>query len=465
MIETDLAFTPALEQAELVRTRQVSPVELTELYLERADRLNPTINCYITIAHAEARRWASDAENAVLRNDPLPPFHGVPISIKDMADTAGIRSTWGSAGFRDRVPEQDAYIVKRLKQAGFIVLGKTNMPEFASGPTDPVGYGACRNPWNLDRTVLGSSGGAGASVAAGLAAIAQGNDAGGSVRLPAAACGLVGVKPSRGRISNHPFASHPLLTDGPLSRTVADAAAMLDAMEGYVTGDAFWAPPTARTFVEEARTPPARLRIGVMTQAGEFEVDPELRQAVTDTATLFEQLGHDVTEGGPDWNDQDLSNAMQQSFGALLVSIEDDLPPEETWDPIMKAFIPSIRQIPLADFLKTQQRASARVREIVAFWDEHDVLLTPTVIGKLNRIEELRGPDGGMARNLTVGPFLYIWNVTGQPAIVLPAGFDSEGLPMGIQLVGRPADDATIFQLSGQLEQARPWLGRRPPID
>jgi amidase len=463
VIRTELAFVPALEQAELVRTRQVSPVELVDLYLERADRLNPIVNCYITIAHEQARAWAAAAESAVLRGDPLGPFHGVPISIKDMTDTAGIRSTWGSAGFRERVPAEDAHVVKRLKQAGFVVLGKTNMPEFASGPTDPIGYGACRNPWNLERTVLGSSGGAGASVAAGLAAIAQGTDAGGSVRLPAAACGLVGFKPSRGRVSNHPLGANPLLTDGPLARTVADAAAMLDAIQGYVTGDAFWAPPPARPFLEESKAPPDRLRVAFLTTAAGAEVDPEFQRAVRDTAAELERLGHEVTEAGPDWSDHDLRDAMIQSFGALLVSLEDDLPPEETWDPIMRELIPGTRALSLADYVKRQQRAAARSREIVAFWNDHDALLIPSLAGKVNRIDELRRPDGGSSRTLRVGPFNYVWNVTGQPAIVLPAGLDSEGLPLSVQVVGRPADDATVFRLAAQLEQARPWAHLRPP--
>src|SRR5499433_772737 len=236
-VEQELAFASALEQAELIRSRTVSPVELVEVYLERIDRLNPELNCYLTVAYESARAAAEGAEVGLARRQPdLPPFHGVPIAIKDMADTAGIRTTWGSAGYRDRVPERDAYVVRKLKSAGFIVLGKTNTPEFASGSTDPVGYGPCRNPWNPERTVFGSSGGAGSALAAGLCPIAHGSDAGGSIRLPAAACGVVGLKPSRGRVSNELPGWDLLLQEGPLARTVADAAAMLDTIQGYAPG-------------------------------------------------------------------------------------------------------------------------------------------------------------------------------------------------------------------------------------
>ena len=288
----ELAFLPATEQAQLVRERQVSPVELVEVYLERIARLDPELGSYVTVrgdeALAEARAKAGEPAEA--------PFHGVPISLKDLDTTAGIRTTFSSQAFASNVPDFDLAHVTRLKAAGFVILGKTNTPEFGTTAfTDSSLNGPCRTPWDLTRNAGGSSGGAGAAVAAGLCAIAQGSDGGGSIRIPASCCGVFGFKASRGRISNAPFAPGiGLGTTGPLARTVADAAAYLDVVCGYEWGDPFPAAPPERPFAQEIGVDPGRLRVAFTTEApGEFDVDDACIAAVRDAADLLDSLGHD----------------------------------------------------------------------------------------------------------------------------------------------------------------------------
>src|SRR5215208_3173255 len=300
----DLAFLPATEQARLVRDRQVSPVELVELYLERIDRLDtgadPRLGAYVTVrgeeALAEARATADEAADA--------PFPGVPLSLKDLDTTAGTRTTFSSHAFESNVPDFDLAHVTRLKAAGFIVLGKTNTPEFGTTAfTDSILNGPCRTPWNLERNAGGSSGGAGASLAAGLCAIAQGSDGGGSIRIPASCCGVLGFKASRGRISAAPFVPGiGLGTTGPLARTTADAAAYLDVACGYEWGDPFPAPAPDRPFADEVGVDPGPLRVALTTVPPiDADVDPACVAAARDAAELLTSLGHEVEDAAPDW--------------------------------------------------------------------------------------------------------------------------------------------------------------------
>src|SRR5919197_2418826 len=258
MTDIDLAFTSALEQAELIRTKEISPVELVELYATRIEKLNPELNAFITPTLDRALEEA----NRVQKTPSDAPFYGVPISIKDLNDTAGIRTTQGSAAFADRIPDTDDDVVQALKGAGFVVLGKTNTPEFGNGPwTDPVAFGSARNPWDTERPPGGSSGCAAAALAAGMCPISQGSDGGGSIRIPSSCCGLFGIKPTRGRVAGPSRPVSSLSTNGPLARTVADAAAMLDVISGPVLGDAWWIGPAERPFLEEATREPERLRV------------------------------------------------------------------------------------------------------------------------------------------------------------------------------------------------------------
>jgi amidase len=305
--------------------------------------------------------------------------------------------------------------------------------------------------------------------------LAHGSDAGGSIRLPASACGVVGLKPSRGRVSNELPGWDMLLQEGPIARTVADAAAMLDAIQGYAPGDPFWAPPPTRPFVEEARTDPGRLRIGFLTDVPAREkaddivyshdndpTDAESQAAVRAVAASLAGLGHDVAEEAPDWGGWDLGAVLMWGYTAPWLAMEEELPPFEVLDPIQQVSLEMIRKVSLKDYMRMMNDGVRRTRDIVSFWDNHDILVMPTVGAPTPRVDELREPDGKPSPKLRIGPFCFIWNVTGQPAISLPLATFSDGMPLGVQMVGAPGDEATLLRLAGQLEAAFPQSKRRP---
>lgn len=467
MTDGDLAFTPATELAEMVRLKKVSPVELVELYARRIEELNPKLDAYLTLTLDAALDQAREAE-ARVNGGELPPFHGVPISIKDLNETAGVRTTHGNAAFSDRVPERDEAVVAKLKGAGFIMLGKTNTPEFGTTPwTETPAYPPARNPWDTSRTTGGSSGGAAGALAAGLCPISQGSDGGGSIRIPSSVCGLYGIKPSRGRVSAAPGAQSFLSQDGPIARTVADAAAMLDVLAGYVAGDAFWAPPPERPFAEEVGRDPGRLRVAyTTTPAMDTPVAPGNVRAVEDAVALLAELGHEVVaDGPPPWPD-DLVEAFIVSWSVGTATYS-PMPPFESLDPLNRALIELARGTEAPTFVAAQKRIQEAARDLVAFFDGYDVLVTPTVAIPPPLIGEFADPDQPLMGFLRAGsfvPFTPPWNTTGQPAVSLPLHIDEHGLPVGVQIVGRPADEATLVRLSAQVEAARPWADRRPPV-
>jgi amidase len=466
--DRDLAYTPALEQARLIREKKVSPVEVIDAYLRRIEDLNPTINAYITVAAEHARRGAKAAEAAVRGGD-LPPLHGVPVSVKDLIDTAGIRTTYATAAWADRVPADDAAVVGKLRQAGMVVIGKTNTPEFAGGTfTEPIAYGACRNPWNLDWSPGGSSGGAGAAQAAGLCALALGSDDGGSVRIPSGWCGVFGIKPSRCRVSAAPEPSAMYYTPGPLSHTVADAAAMLDAISGYVSGDAFWAPPPKRPFLDEVGRDPGRLRIAFTTRGADaVETVPANALAVETTARVLEKLGHEVEEV-QDWPGRGSfphELPLHMIYGAHYAAMIEDgrMPPLDQLEPGNALLIEMGRHASAVDLDRLTYAAGQATRRMVAFFDDVDVFLTPIVSSQPTRIGELaQHPDRALGV-LDAIQFTAQYSVSGQPAVAVPSAVDGDGLPVGVQLVGRPADDGTLLCVAAQLEEASPWADRHPP--
>lgn len=463
----ELAFASALELAELIRRKETSPPTLTELYLDRIERLNPALNAYLTIAADQAKAAAKAAESRMGDADP-PPFLGVPISIKDLNDTAGIRTTRGCAGYRDRVPDTDEAVVRRLKRAGFIVLGKTNSPEFGIGVfTEPVGYDPCRNPWNLERTPGGSSGGAGSALMAGLSPVSHGSDGGGSIRIPSAWCGAVGLKPSRGRISAAPAPQSMSATNGALTRTVSDTAALIDIMAGYEPGDAFWAPPFEQPLVSALARAPGRLRVAVTATRTEVPVHPEWSAAALSTAALLAELGHDVEEAAPPWTPLDPEHPIIKSRCALMAASEPDLPAFEVLDPFTQWFIEVGRTLSTRDVFIGDVLSSQFARRLVEFFSDYDVLITPTTAGPPPLVGSMRNevdPSRTIANCINACPFTADWNLTGQPAISLPLYADASGLPIGVQLVGRPAREDVLISLAGQLEQALPWRDRRPAL-
>jgi amidase len=458
----DVAFLPALEQARLVAAGELSPVEIVQTYLERIDRLDGALNAYVTVCAEQALADARAAEKAT---GDLPPFHGVPIAVKDLAMTAGVRTTLSCRAYAEFVPDFDAAVVRRLKEAGFILLGKTNTPEFGTiAFTESDLNGACRNPWNLERTPGGSSGGATAALAAGLCPAAQGGDGGGSIRIPASCCGVFGIKPSRGRVSSAPsvpFAG--LSTLGPITRTVADAAALLDVMSGYEPGDPFWPPDPERPFAEEVGAPPGRLRIAVTASPpSDVPVDAACRAALDDAARLLAELGHDVVEATPPWGD---------GFGEAFVTVWQALPTlypvedESLLTPLNRYLAARARATPSDEYLAALQRLQTLARSVVAFWADVDVVVTPTLalppvpIGWMFElpVEKQLAPGGRFS------PFTAIANATGQPAVSVPLSWSEEGLPIGVQLIGPPSGEALLIRVSAQLEEARPWADRRPP--
>jgi amidase len=465
--DVDLAFTPATELAELVRLKKVSPVELVDVYAARIEELNPKLGAYLTTTLDQACDQAKQAESKI-NGDDLPPFFGVPISIKDLNDTKGVRTTHGNGAFKDRVPDFDEAVVTRIKQAGFIMLGKTNAPEFGSTCfTDPPAYYPARNPWDTERTTGGSSGGAAGALAAGLCPVSQGSDGGGSIRIPASLCGLYGIKPSRGRVSAAPRGNSFLSQDGPISRTVADAAALLDVLAGYEMGDSWWAPPAERPFAEEVGRDPGHLRIAL---SADPPLDTGVAAANSEGArragSLLASLGHDVVEvDPPPWPQEVVEDFLV--VWAVRTCAYDPMPPFESLEPVNKALIEFGRTIDGPHVFQSEARIMKASRTLVGFFADYDVLVTPTVAGPPPIIGSYRDPNEPMMELINAAalvPFTPPWNTTGQPAVSVPLHWDDQGLPVGVQIVGRPADEATLIRLSAQLEQASPWADRRPPV-
>jgi amidase len=460
----ELAFLSAVEQARLVRIGDASSVELVSASLERIERIDPALNAFVTVrpeeAIAEARTIDAASGDA--------PFRGVPIAVKDLAATAGLRTTYSSRAYAEYVPDFDTAVVRRLREAGFVIVGKSNTPEFGTTAfTESDLNGATRNPWNLELTPGGSSGGAAAALAAGLVPIAHGTDGGGSIRIPASCCGVFGLKPSRGRVSSAPFTSlEGLSTPGPLSRTVEDAAHLLDVLAGYEPGDPWWAPPPERPFSREAEAAPALLRVGVTsTPPIETPVDPECVAALGSAAELLAELGHDVVETTPPWREPDLFRTFITVWqtGPALHPIED----LSLVTPLNRELIESARRTSAAEYALAVAQLQAVARRIVSFWNEVDVLVTPTLALQPVPIGWQEGVPGAveqLLRNTEFTPFTAVANLTGLPAISVPLHWSERGVPIGVQAIGPPAGDALLIRLAAQLEGARPWAQRRPPI-
>ena len=465
--DRDLAFTPAVELAEQIRLKKISPVEVVEVYARRIEELNPKLGAFLTTTLDTAREQAQAAESKVNGSD-LPPFHGVPVSIKDLNDTAGVVTTLGNAAFKDRVPDKDCDTVARIKRAGFIMLGKTNTPEFGTTCfTDPPGYFPARNPWDTERTTGGSSGGAAGALAAGLCPVSHGSDGGGSIRIPSSVCGLFGIKPSRGRVSHAPAPNSFLSQSGPIARTVADAAAFLDAIAGYATGDAWTAPPPERPFADEVGRPVGKLRVAfTATPPSDLPVAPANARAASDAATLLERVGHEVSEATPPpWPPEVMEDFL--ITWTVGTCTEDPMPPFESLEPVNQALIEFGRTVDAIRLATANQRIQKAARALIAFFDDYDVLVTPTVAQPPPIIGSYRDPDNPIAELLNAGAlaaFTPPWNTTGQPAVSLPLYHDDLGLPVGVQIIGRPWAEGTLIRLSAQIEEAAPWIDRRPPV-
>ena len=470
---TDLLRRPAGELASLIRSGELTASELVETSLRRIDQLEPSINAFTHVAHEVALQTAAQIKSG----DPRP-FAGVPIAVKDNRTVAGMPITLGSDLFENVVPPHDAFLVRRLREAGFVIVGKTSLPEMGILPTtEPRRFGPTRNPWALDRTPGGSSGGSGAAVAAGMVPLAHGNDGGGSIRIPAACCGLVGLKGSRGRVSPGPDAGDSLLTvDGVLTRTVADTAALLDILSGYEPGDATWAPPPEAAFAELAKREPGQLRVGLaMNPPLEGAVvDPVCQEAATRAAGLLESLGHQVEEITPPWTGDLLPVftrlwapmiSMQTMIGGQLRGGE---PTADDVEPLTWLMWENAHSTGSLAFMAAEGRLKNLARAIVAFLAPFDVVVTPALAARPVAIGQIhgRGPDAWehYRRSGHFTPFTAVCNVTGLPAIALPLYQGEDGLPLAVQLIGRPLGEGQLLAVSAQLEQALPWAERHPEL-
>lgn len=469
---TDLLFRPATELADLVRQGEVSSRELVDASLERIEALNPQLNAFVHI-DAEAARQAADS---ISPGDDRP-FAGVPLAIKDIGPPwAGRPLTFGADLFGDFVPDFDGAVVRRFKEAGFVPVGKTNTPEFGILPvTEPRRHGPSRNPWDTERTPGGSSGGSAAATAAGMVPIGHANDGGGSIRIPAACCGLVGLKPARNRVSVGPTLGDSFLAaDGVVSRSVEDTARALDVLAGYELGDANWAPPPDRPFADAIAAEPKGLRIGFSTLPPiETPVDPAHVEAVHETARVLESLGHTVEEADPPWQVPELfptfsvvwavGIGMTARFAARVTGRE---PTEEAMENLSWELYRRGRDTSAYDHYEATVALQAYARALVEFLDPYDAFLTPMLAERpvpIGEIDHTRGMEA-FRRSGQFTPYTAVMNVTGQPAISLPLFHGDDGLPLAVQLVGRPAGEWQLLALSAQLEGERPWADRRPPL-
>ncbi|MEO6205577.1 MAG: amidase, partial [Mycobacteriales bacterium] len=442
-----------------------------EHYAERIAKHDGDVGAFVTLTLDSAREQAAEADRAVASGEDLPDLHGVPIAIKDLNMVEGVPTKLGSKAFDDFVAPFSDFVVEKLRAAGTISLGKTNTPEFGL----PCYYETdvappARTPWDLTRSAGGSSGGAGAATAAGLVPFAQGSDGGGSVRIPASVCGLFGIKVSRGRISRGPLQGDltGLSWDGPLARTVRDAAAMLDAMAGPMTGDPHWAPPPPRPFLSYADTEPGRLRIGrtCETTIAGAEIHPDVREAYDRATALLTDLGHIVEDVVTPY-DETLTPAFETLWTVSAANVPVAPDREDLLQPLTRWLRERGRATSATQFLAAMALLQGATRRGLEATKEYDVLLTPTVAQPpvpVGWFRETGDPAEEFERMKRWTPFTAIFNMTGQPAVNVPLHWSADGLPIGSMLVGRPADEGTLISLSAQLEQARPWRDRHPAM-
>jgi amidase len=484
--DSDLMFRPAHELAGMVRAGELSARELVEISLARIEELNPELNAFVQV---DAERALAAAEEIGPGDER--PFAGVPIAIKNNRAVEGLRLTNGCSLMADYVADHDHNVTRRLRAAGFVIVGSTTLPEYGILPVSEARiFGPTRNPWDLQRTPGGSSGGAAAAVASGMVPVAHGNDGGGSIRIPAACCGLVGLKPARGRISLAPvLGDSPIEIDGVLTRTVADTAAILDVLAGYEPGDATWAPPPSEPFAAAARRAPATalgsdsgrphaLRIAVTKLAplADAAVDPICSHAVDEAAEMLRELGHEVVEVEPPWQVEGLAELFGAVFciyislaiaaSGMVAGRGEGGISENDVEPMSWAIHSMVQKLNATQGLGAAVQLQAFARQLTTFLAPYDALLTPALAERplpLGTLDTAAAdPISTFTRSGLFTPFTPVFNASGQPGISLPLFHGEDGLPLGVQIVGRPAGEATLLALASQLEAALPWAERRP---
>lgn len=465
---TELCFTPATALADMIRRKVVSPVEVIDAVLARIAQVNPQINAFCMVTGEQARAEAQAVEQAVMRGDNLGPLGGVPISIKDLTYTKGVRTTRGSRLFADYVPNEDAPVVERVKAAGAIIVGKTNTPEFGwKGDSGNLLFGPTLNPWDRTKTAGGSSGGAAAAVACGLAPLALGTDAAGSIRIPASFCGIVGLKAQLWRIPVYPASPLETLSHvGPMTRTVRDSALLMNVLAGPDERDRLSLPASSIDYLAACEGGVAGLRVAWSPDLGYAPVDPEVCAIAAEAARVFaDDLGCTLEEADPGFENPSAPEllifyaGMANNLQGLSTEQRALLDPE-----LVRALEEEVTGRSASDFVAASV-ARHRLWDITRrFFDHYDLLLTPTVaVSPFAAGEE--GPRevaGRAVERFGWTPFTYPWNLTGQPALTVPAGWTASGLPVGLQIISRRYDELSALRAGTVFEAVRPWTERRP---
>lgn len=454
-----------MEILEMIKSEEIKPTEVVEAFLERIKELNPKINAFVTI-NENAVKEAKELEKECEKDKPL---YGLPVAVKDNVDTKGIRTTYGSKLYENYVPEEDAVIVERLKRAGAIVIGKTNVPELALLPiTDNTLFGATKNPWDLSKTPGGSSGGSAAAVAAGMIPVATGNDGGGSIRIPAAFCGVYGLKPSFGRVPSYP--SLPIFiglnSEGVLTRSVEDTALLMNVIAGRDDRDRYSLPDENVNYLESLEEGVEGVKIAFSPNLGHAVVDSEVEEIVRKAAFRLEKVGAQVEEV-----DVTIPSLESELVAKVVLEVATFMGDKfEEWKkiayPLLLPFMEVASSLTFREYIGVEIRKEELWRALRRVFSEYDFLITPTTavppfqLGNVG-VSEINGkqvsPLGWM-------PFTYPFNFTGQPAASIPAGFTKDGLPVGMQIVGRRFDDVGVLKVSKAFQDISPWQDRKPEI-
>jgi len=465
----ELSFTPAYQLAYMIRSKKLSPVELMDITLNRIKEINPKINAYLTVAEEKATQAARKAEKVLSSGARLGSLHGIPVSIKDLQLTKGIRTTMGSLIYKDFVPENEGTFIQRLKAAGAIIIGKTNAPEFGiSFSTENKLGDACRNPWNTERTPGGSSGGAAAGVAAGIAPLAQGGDGAGSTRVPACFCGLYGLKGSYGRVPKESTTwggFSPISHIDAMTRSVKDTALMLDVMSGPDGIDFTCLRKAPTNFFKALDTGLKKLKIAWSLDLGySVKVEPEVKSAFEAAVHVFEEMGNDVENAAPDTGEPfDTWELIASTRFHFPLGFVLDEHADKIMDYTRKA-MECARSLSGLEVARGWMQVEKIRASMLDFFEKYDLLLTPTTAVPAFPIGKRACERGRGLLDWEFCPFTCVFNLTGNPAASVPCGFTSDGLPIGVQIVGRFEDEITVLRASAAFEEARPWLKKRPPI-
>ena len=476
MSNSELLFTPATVVASMIRRKKVSPVEYIDAVLGAIDKLQPQLNCFVTVTAESARKQAKAAEKAVMAGDELGPLHGVAVGIKDLFPTKGVRTTYGTVAFEHNVADRDDVLVTRLREAGTIMVGKTTTPEYGiKGTTEGPIFGVTRNPWDLSRTPGGSSGGAGASVAAGLTQLSLGSDGAGSIRGPAACCGLVGLKGTAGVLpwqEGRETFGNPVAA-GPLTRTVADTTAMMSVMAGPDPMDAWSesALPFGLVSAHLLSKDLSDVKIGYLSQTGATVIAADVAANTRTMLGALSDLGAEVEEVKTpvDWMSDDQRVLYLCSIATFLGPVADKY--GDRTDKVLRGFVVAGRKYDIVTYMRAVTAKTRLFRAVQGLFDEYDFLVSPTLTrtavdaefnGVTGRIE-IDGKEVGPAQPHWTG-FMYPFNLTGHPALSIPSGFGRDGLPTGFQIIGPRHSDSDVLRLGALLEEACPWADKRPPI-